>query len=149
MRRRPALLLVPLVLVFSLLGACESEPSRARCPQCGMFTDAAPRWRVGLTGPDGAEHTFDSPKCMVRWMHGDDGRGASLAWVTEYYTQERRPVANIHFVVGSDVESPMGRDLVPVAGREAATRFSADHGGTAVLTLADITDEILASLDPQ
>lgn len=140
--------LLPLLLALAL-PACESEPARARCPQCGMFTDAAPRWLVGLTGPDGTEHTFDSPKCMVRWMRSDDGRGSSLAWVTEYYSQERRPVVNIRFVLGSDVESPMGRDLVPITGQEAATRFSGDHGGMAVVTLGDITDEMLAGLDPQ
>ena len=36
-----------------------------------------------------------------------------------------------HYVVGSDVTGPMGKELIPFATREAALEFSKDHGGTA------------------
>ena len=36
------------------------------------------------------------------------------------------------YVVGSDVLGPMGADLVPVSGPDAAKRFASEHGGRVV-----------------
>lgn len=39
------------------------------------------------------------------------------------------PVGVVWFAAGSDVTGPMGRTLVPVAGREEAEHFLKDHHG--------------------
>jgi nitrous oxide reductase accessory protein NosL len=37
------------------------------------------------------------------------------------------------FVTGSDVLGPMGKELVPILGREAAETFRRDHAGEKLL----------------
>lgn len=142
------LLPLGLSLLFMLLGtACgEERPERERCPQCGMFVDLAPRWNAGLVDGSGSPRVFDSPKCMMRWAAAESGSGSRDAWVVEYYDQERRPMANVVLVMGSDVIGPMGADLVPVAPGESAERFITDHGGR-VVAPGDVDADVLREVD--
>ena len=52
----------------------------------------------------------------------------------------------LFYVIGSDLESPMGRDLVPVRGREEAERLRDDHHGEAVLSYDEVTSEVVEGL---
>jgi len=38
-------------------------------------------------------------------------------------------------VTGSDVLGPMGEELVPIAGKQAAETFLRDHGGSGIKML--------------
>jgi len=136
-----------LLLTLALVAGCRHDaPERVRCAQCGMYVDLAPRWIAGAVDGSGEEVRFDCPKCLLRWRRSDRGAGARDAWVTEYYTQEHRPLEGIVFVVGSDLTSPMGNDLVPVGDDETASRFVADHGGHAVAP-EGVDDGLLRELD--
>ena len=66
--------------------------------------------------------------------------------LTEYYTQAERPAEALLYVRGSDLMSPMGADLVPIEGREAAEGFARDHGGE-VLTRGQVTSAVLSALE--
>ena len=134
--------LVATCLVALLAAACSSEVER--CPKCGMDVRSAPRWIAGLTRDDGTELSFCSPRCLFAWRHQVGAEGNF--WVTEYYSQQRRPVEGMHFVVGSDVVGPMGAALVPVEGKEAAERFLHDHDGERIVEFSEITVELLQSL---
>lgn len=129
------------IALFAWLGlavlsgvACGSRgPERARCAECGMYVDLAPRWQAGLTTAAGRVMLFDTPICMLRFLRTPEGgAGAHGAWVTDYYTQRRIPALDARFVSGTDVVGPMGRELVPVADDEAAARMIRDHHGRAV-----------------
>lgn len=138
---------ISLALSLAALVACSSSSEEhPRCAQCGMYADAAPQWLATARDSGGALLQFDGPKCMLRYAAGAGaGRGLQLS-VTEYYSQTTKPVEALLFVRGSDLRSPMGRDLVPVEGRDAANDFARDHGGD-VLTFAEITPAVLAGLD--
>jgi len=123
--RRP---LGAFLLAVLLACACGAEPDRPRCAHCGMRVDPASPFRTGATDAQGAERSFDSPKCLLRWLHGE-GRGAREPWAIGYYTGGRRPAAELFWVEGGDVRGPMGRDLVPVEDGPRAERFAGDHGG--------------------
>ena len=146
----PILAVASVVLAF--LVACSSgEPeanaqAAARCAHCGMVVPPDSTWRAGLTTSSGEALLFDAPKCMFRILRGDRGRGARDPWVIEYYSSQRRPAPSLLYVLGSDVESPMGRDLVPIEGRERAERFMRDHHGQRVLTFDEVTSPILDDL---
>lgn len=127
--------------LWFLLAACQSH-DRPRCAECGMFVDLAPRWVAGL--PSGER--FDAPRCLFRWSASHGRNAARDGWVTEYYSQSRRDVNNVVFVVGSDVIGPMGADLIPVVGGERATRFASDHGGR-IVRPADVDGALLRALD--
>ena len=116
-----------------------SEAETLRCGTCGMMVAPDDGWRAGTTG-----EAFDSPKCLFRHHHE---RGAvSDGWVIEYYSQERRPASGLFYVVGSDLEGPMGRDFVPIATREQAEQLRVDHHGDRVLAFEEITEEEAAAL---
>jgi nitrous oxide reductase accessory protein NosL len=111
-----------------------------------MYADDAPQWAARARERSGATLHFDSPKCLLRYAAAADASRALALTVTEYYTQTARPAEAVLYVRGSDLRSPMGADLVPVEGREAAEAFARDHGGD-VLTLGEITPAVLARLE--
>lgn len=129
---------VALVALFTVvtcaatMAGCERS-TRPRCAECGMYADQAARWQAGATGADGSALRFDSPKCLLRFRASGRGRGLTNPWWTEYYTQAHLGAQQLVFVRGSDLISPMGHDLVPVAARgDAAADFVRDHGGEIV-----------------
>ena len=145
--RAPALALaIALAITAAMLSACGSSEDAGpeRCDLCGMIVDESSGWRAGGTAADGSTLVFDAPKCLMRYAHTrGEVRGG---WVIEYYTQERRPARELFFVIGSDLESPMGRDLIPVDGREAAERFRTDHHGEAVLSYDAVSAQVVEGL---
>jgi nitrous oxide reductase accessory protein NosL len=138
-------------IVF-LLSACNSESghvsaqSAARCANCGMRVPSDSAWRAGLTNSEGEALSFDAPKCMFRVLRGERGHGAREPWVIEYDSRTQRPANSLMYVIGSDVEGPMGRDLVPIASRERAERFVHDHHGTRILTFDEVTAQVVDAL---
>ena len=112
-----------------------------------MFVDAQPRWAAGAIEAGGRDVRFDAPRCMFAWLQSTSGRGGEAPWVTEYYTQRKRPAAFVWYVVGSDVTGPMGPDLVPIGDEAAAQRFREEHHGRAVLPYDAVNAAALAGLD--
>jgi hypothetical protein len=137
-------LAVALAALFALIG-CSDAPERPRCAECGMLADVAPRFAAGAEANDGKTLHFDTPKCLFRYLESARGEGAHDAWVTSYYDQRRLPAERAVYVVGSDLRSPMGDDLVPVADAEAAAQLAGDHGGRP-LSAEAIDDALLRSL---
>lgn len=134
--RRSFLVQASALLLACARGGDARAQSGARCAHCGMRVDPGSSWRAGASAADGTALVFDTPKCMVRIVRS--GRGARDPWVIEYYSAERRPAEGLFYVLGSDVLGPMGRDLVPIEGRDRAARFLADHHGQRVLAWSEI-----------
>lgn len=132
------------VLLAWLSAGC--GPSGARCAKCGMLVADHPRWVAGASTASGNDEQFCCPRCMFAWHLSPAGAGSRDLWVTEYYSQKRMPVGEVSFVMGSDVVGPMGKSLVPIAGREAAERFRQDHHGTRLLKAEEITPELLREI---
>ncbi len=135
------------MILFALFvgAACgssdRSEPasSPGRCDTCGMRVTPDDGWRAGAEGL-----TFDSPKCLFR--HASRHGTLTEPWVIEYYAQERRDATELLYVTGTDLRSPMGADLVPVDGREAAERMRTDHEGELILAFDEIEPALIESL---
>lgn len=120
-----------------LLVACGSS-DQARCDTCGMLVEPESGWRAGAEGS-----SFDAPKCMFRHALR---HGVEAPWAIEYYSQARHDARALLYVTGTDLESPMGRDLVPVEGREAAERLRRDHGGDRILTFDEVDGAVIDPL---
>mgnify|MGYP001766203554 CR=1 FL=1 len=136
-------ILCTLLLAFVVLTAAGCRPEGERCRKCGMLVDQYPRWIAGLTNAEGKEERFCCERCLFAHWRSPLGAGCRDAWVTEYYQQKRLPVADVLFVMGSDVTGPMGKALVPVSGRDAAEQFLKEHHGARILTADEITSELL------
>lgn len=132
------------VCVAALTIGC--GPRGERCGKCGMLVDDHPRWVAGMITASGEPQRFCCPRCLFAHGHSPRGSGGRDAWVTEYYTQQRLSVTNVLFVMGSDLTGPMGKALVPIAGRTPAEQFMKDHRGTRVLTVAEITPDLLREI---
>lgn len=143
---RSVLVTLGLSVGLALSSACGGK-ARTRCERCGMFVDLQPRWATGAVAAGGRDVHFDAPRCMFAWLEGTEARGAEAPWVTEYYTQRKRPAAFVWYVVGSDVTGPMGPDLVPIGDQASAERFKTEHHGRAVLTYDQVDAAALARLD--
>ena len=144
-RNREITLLLGLLLTAIGCGGEESsQGSRPRCGLCGMVVEPDSGWRSGGRDAEGTELSFDTPKCLLR-QHRTRGP-VTEPWVIEYYSQARRPADVLFYVIGSDVEGPMGRDLVPVEGRDRADGFREDHGGARVLSFEEVSGEVVDEL---
>ena len=105
-----------------------------------MFVAPYPQWISTLEMKDGRRFYFDGPKDLFiyffglqKYSPGSKYEDVVGLFVTEYYTTQTVSANDVFFVTGSDVRGPMGMEMVPVAGREAADTFRRDHGGTGLM----------------
>lgn len=139
-----------LLLLFFLLfgvtclqagaGNLPDPGEEARCEVCGMFVAPYPQWIATLEMKDGRHFYFDGPKDLFicffdlqKYLPGSSYDDVAGLFVTEYYTTRLLPAKEVYFITGSDVLGPMGVEMVPVAGREAAETFRRDHAGTGLM----------------
>jgi nitrous oxide reductase accessory protein NosL len=118
-----------------------------------MFVAPYPTWVARLRWSDGTQRFFDGPKDMFlalanpeKHLPGLPAIGLESAVVTEYYDLKLVPAPEAHFVVGSDVLGPMGKELVPLADAEAAADFKGDHGGSRILRASEVDAAVLGEL---
>lgn len=124
------------------------------CPVCGMFVAKYPEWVAAAVFKDGHAHYFDGAKDLFKFMRDvgkfDPGHKAAdigIVAVTDYYGVRTIDARGAYFVVGSDVLGPMGHELVPLASKQDADEFMADHKGKRILSFEQVGDEILKGLD--
>jgi nitrous oxide reductase accessory protein NosL len=154
------LVIVYALLVFwsSALFAGDKKPvkpsSKDKCPVCGMFVYKYPDWVAEITFKDGSYVVFDGAKDMFKYYLDMQKYGASKKhhdidsiFVTDYYSLTFIDGHKAHYVIGSDVYGPMGRELVPFEKESDAKGFMKDHKGKRIIMLKDITAEILKPLD--
>jgi nitrous oxide reductase accessory protein NosL len=131
-------------VLFALVLAAACSRTGDRCAFCGMKIDPASAFRAELVR-DGKTRAFDAPRCAfgARLAEGSSDR----LRVQEYYDRAWRDAAEVRFVVKSDVQGPMGPDLVPVDPARV-TKFIADHapGQGRALAASDVTKDVLAEL---
>lgn len=129
-------------------GDDEASAQRAsasgRCALCGMRVSRGAAFASGAREASGGEVVFDSVKCMFRWLgqHSD----AREPWTTEHLSRTERPARDLFYVMGTDIEGPMGADLVPVDTREHAEQIRTSHHGTQILAFGEVTSGVLDEL---
>jgi len=117
-----------------------------KCPVCGMFVHKYPQWIAEIIFKDGTYVVFDGPKDMFKYYFNikkyntnrqkDD---VESIYVTDYYTTRPVNARDVYFIIGSDVLGPMGKELVPVKGEDAAETFMKDHNGKKMLRFDEVT----------
>jgi len=133
------------------IGAGAMKPGKAdSCPVCGMFPQKHPKWMAGFAFQDGSKYFHCSPKCMLhnllnisKYQPRQKREHIKQVWVMEYYTAKQMDAGEVLFVAGSSLVGPMGLDLIPVKGKEAAEQLRKDYNGESILALDKISpDEI-------
>jgi nitrous oxide reductase accessory protein NosL len=130
-------------------------PARTdRCPVCGMFVAKYPDFVCVVVFRDGARAYFDGAKDLFKYVFNpgkyDPRRKAediADIYVTDYYRLTLVDGRKAHYVVGSDVYGPMGKELVPFGGKAEAQEFLEDHQGRAIVTYDAVSPAMIRSLD--
>ena len=140
--------------VFCARTAPAPPPKDARCPVCGMSVAKFPDWSSFIAYRDGRKIYFDGPKDLGKYyltpgkyQKTANPVGIAFLGVRDYYTLAVIDAQLGYFVLGSDVNGPMGRDLVPFAKKSDAEEFLSDHQGRRVIRFREITPALLKTLD--
>lgn len=147
--------LILLLLAFwvPLNAAPESTVNKdERCVICGMFVAKYDNWIVQIRLAGGKVLYFDGIKDMLVYYFNPQSYGSAKQediqeiWARDYYSLEWIDALGAFYVIGSDVYGPMGKEFIPFSTREAAENFLQDHKGESILTLGEITDDLVQSM---
>jgi copper chaperone NosL len=121
-----------------------------KCPVCGMSVSGYPTWVAEIIFSDGTYAAFDGPTDMFRYFfnvakynRGKKQVDIDAIYATEYYSAKFMDARKLFFVKDSDVNGPMGPELVPVASLEKAKEFMKDHSGKKILKFDEVKREDL------
>lgn len=136
------------------LGMFEARPipADARCPVCGMYPSRFPDWAGQVIFKDGAAQFFDSPVNLQIFLRNVSryspyqASDVAVSFVNDIASSQWIPAGDAFYVHGSSALGPMREGNLPTfADRAVAERFAAERGGE-VLTIDEITDDILGAL---
>lgn len=120
-----------------------------KCGKCGMFPARYPQWQAQIIFTDGDMTPFDGCKCMFGFLF-DMGKydtkharsDVAAVLVRDFNTGEWFNAEGAHFVVGSSMMGPMGKELIPFTAQSAAMDFKEMNGGSLesydVITMATL-----------
>ena len=151
-----AILLI--LLVISAATAGERKPIKPtpkdKCLVCGMFVAKYPDFLAQILFKDGTNVFFDGTKDMFKYYFNlkkyQPSKNLSdidSIYVTNYYNLTLIDGLPAHYVLGSDIYGPMGRELIPFEKEADAKEFMKDHKGKMILRFREITHEVVRSLD--
>jgi nitrous oxide reductase accessory protein NosL len=124
-----------------------------KCPVCGMFVAKYPDFVAEIVFKDGSYSVFDGTKDMFKYYQNINKytrkalSDIDSLYVTDYYSLDLIDGMKAHYVVGSDVHGPMGRELIPFKKIVDAEEFRRDHKGKALLKFNEVSPLLIKGLD--
>ncbi len=112
----------------------------------------APKWAAKITVRNGKTVYFSSPKSMFEFYHRPgkwfevgvkSERDFSEIVVTDYETLKHINAETAFYVYGSRATSPSGDDLVALATKEAAEKFSKAYSGKRIFKFDEVSDALI------
>ncbi len=153
----PAVVIICLLTVVGVFAAdkvAEPIPAGAKCAVCGMFVAKYPNWAATARFKDGTISYYDGPKDMfthyfdtARYTPGKRQGDITAQTVKEYYSLATIDARSAFFVIGSDVNGPMGSELIPFSNEKDAKAFKLDHKGKRILRFKEVTRQTIGSLN--
>jgi len=151
-------LIAVLFLTCPLALAEEPKPVKAaktdKCPVCGMFVAKYPDFLAQVIYKDGSYALFDGAKDLFKYYFNlkkynpsKELSDIAVIYVTDYYSMNPTDGRKAHYVVGSNVFGPMGRELIPFEKEPEAKEFLADHDGKKLIRFDDVTPDLIKGLD--
>lgn len=140
--------------LFLVSQAAERKPVEIKkgdkCQVCGMLVYPYPTWAAEIIFSDGTYAAFDGPKDMFKYYlnigkFNPSKKQSDIAaiFVTEYYSTRMMDAHEVFFVKGSDVDGPMGAELIAVESADRAKVFMKDHKGKKILRFNEVKMEDL------
>ena len=123
------------------------------CPICHMYPARYQKLQAQVVFKDGSYHAFDGCKHMFNFLihmekyDKDHSReDVAKSWVKDFNSGKWIEAEEAHYVAGSSVMGPMGKDLIPFNNHMDAMKFHKEKGGEMV-HFADVTMDLLKTLD--
>lgn len=128
--------------------------AKDKCPVCGMFVGKYPDWVASVTFKDATTLFFDGSRDLFTYYHNAQKytpvmKQASISAITvkDYYTLKPVDARQAHFVIGSDVFGPMGKELIPFRTKADAMEFLKDHKGKKIVGFGSVTPDLLKAME--
>lgn len=125
-----------------------------KCPVCGMFAAKYPDFIAQIIFTDSSYAIFDGAKDMFKFYlniktYNPSKKPADIdsVYVTDYYSLRQVNGLKAFYVIGSDVNGPMGRELIPFEKEGDAKAFLKDHKGRKLLKFSQVNAIVLKELD--
>jgi len=152
------IIIAAFMVVTSFAFAGDLKPHKVgpkdKCPVCGMFVAKYRDFAAQIQFRDGSTFHFDGAKDMFkyylnlsRYAPGKKPADITAVFVTNYYDLTPVDGFQAHYVLGSDVYGPMGRELIPFVKESEARDFLKDHRGKSIIRFSDVTAAVLRQLD--
>jgi len=111
-------------------------PEDQSCGKCGMYPARYPQWQTQVVFDDGSMVPFDGAKCMFGFIFNMSKYDAAHSkenitkiWTKDFNSGEWLDAKSAHYVIGSGVMGPMGKELIPFKEAASAQAFQKEHGG--------------------
>lgn len=128
-------------------------PDNVSCGKCGMYPARYPKWQSQVIFTDGSMTPFDGCKCLYNFLFAMETfdnthtrNDVAVAWVKDFNSGKWINAVEAHYVVGSKMMGPMGKELIPFGDQTAAMKFQQVQGGT-LMKYSEITPAVLKSLE--
>jgi nitrous oxide reductase accessory protein NosL len=118
-------------------GKIEDPGPEVRCSVCGMFPARYPKHRCQLSTADGKRFHFCSSQCLVSFQENPnkyvkDAAKIKSVWVTIFPDGGFEYAMGLHFLVGSSLMGPMGKEALPYRSKDEAIQSAQKNGGKVV-----------------
>ena len=118
-------------------GKIKEPTEKDACTVCGMYPAKYPKHNCQIWAMDGSTLHFCSTQCMVNFnaepaKYMKEPAKTKMAWVTLFSDGMYESAFGTYYVVGSQVNGPMGKEAIPFKLKKNAEEFVAANGGTIV-----------------
>lgn len=105
-----------------------------KCPVCGMYPARYPQHKCQLTLANGKVVHFCATHCLFKYLgnyqkYTDSAIKNNQIWVIDYATSQWVYAPNAYYLIGTDVNGPMGKEAIPFINKRDAQDFQTKHGG--------------------
>jgi len=130
-------------------GKIKEPTEKDACAVCGMYPAKYPEHNCQIWAMDGNTLHFCSTQCMVNF-NADPAKyvkepvKTKMAWVTLYSDGMYESAFGTYYVVGSNINGPMGREAFPFKLKKNAEEFVKANGGK-IVSFPQLTPELVMS----
>ncbi|MFC1844840.1 nitrous oxide reductase accessory protein NosL [Thermodesulfobacteriota bacterium] len=128
-------------------GKIKEPTEKDGCTVCGMYPARYPKHKCQIWAKDGKTLHFCSTKCMVNFnadpaKYVKEPAGTKMAWVTLYSDGMYESAFGAYYVVGSQINGPMGREAIPFKLKKNAEEFLKANGGQ-IVSFSQLTPSLI------
>ena len=119
-------------------GKIKEPTEKDVCTVCGMYPARYPKYHSQIWAMDGSTLHFCSTQCMVNFNADplkyvdEPAAKTKMAWVTLFSDGMYESAFGTYYVIGSQVNGPMGREAIPFKLKKSAEEFVKVNSGKIV-----------------